>query len=153
MDNGKAFYAQWWKRTQSDGETVAGVARGQIYPTRDNVFVNNVVVTTLRKSAVLQAEGNVEPSSKRVTRSDYNAYYFAGAGAQTAFARWAKDGGEPANYASLGRFSRHRASLRNARDGIGAKPVGIGGFGIAPRFEKVERAPTARRGCTAALGR
>ena len=104
VDNGKAFYAQWWKRTQSDGETVAGVARGQIYPTRDNVFVNNVVVTTAKKGAVLQAEGNVEPSSKRLTRSDYNAYYFAGEGAQTPFARWAKAGGEPSLYASLAEF-------------------------------------------------
>lgn len=104
VDNGKAFYAQWWKRQQLDGDNVAGIKRGEIYPTRDNVFVNNVVVTTTKKSAILQAEGNVEPSSKRLTQADYNAYYFAGEGGQTPFARWARDGGEPTFIASLDDF-------------------------------------------------
>lgn len=104
INNGKSFYAQWWKRAQNEGAVVAGIARGGEYVTRDNVFAHNLILPGSKQSLLLEAQGGPEKSSARLTHSDSNAYFLNAQGAQTPFARWAKEGGEPRLYGSLADF-------------------------------------------------
>jgi hypothetical protein len=141
-NNDKSLYVQWWKRAQHEGDVVAGIRRGGEYLTRDNTFHNNLVVVSQKKALVLEAEGGAEKSSRRLSESDHNAYFLSGEGAQTPFARWARDGGEPKSYASLDEFRVDEPSYeRNAVVASGNPFVDAAGgdFRLKPLFAFVGR--------------
>ncbi len=107
IDNGRAFYAQWWQRTNHDGRIIANIPSGGEYVTRDNIFKNNLVVVTQRKKGPLvEAQGGPEASSRRISESDFNAYRLAPDAVGTPFARWAVNSGEARLYKSRGDFTR-----------------------------------------------
>jgi len=108
VNNNTGFFAQQWKRLNTDGHVIAGVKPGEQYVPRDNEFVNNLVAVMAKKVTrpLIVVSGDGGRSSDKLSRMEGNVYSI-GPGAQVpTFARWALEDGKEEALPTLAAFQK-----------------------------------------------